>query len=45
MFLGGSTLMSNGSILLRVGCVSVAMIAKSHNVPVLICCKIYTISN
>lgn len=45
VFLGASALMSDGSILSRVGSASVAMMAKSHNVPVLVCCETYKISN
>jgi translation initiation factor eIF-2B subunit delta len=37
--------MSDGSILSRVGSASVALMAKSHNVPVLVCCETYKISN
>lgn len=45
VFLGASALMSNGSILSRVGTASVALMASSHNVPVLVCCETYKISN
>ena len=45
VFLGASALMSDGSILSRVGTASVALMAKSHNVPVLVCCETYKISN
>mmetsp|Transcript_841 Transcript_841/g.1453 ORF Transcript_841/g.1453 Transcript_841/m.1453 type:complete len:539 (-) Transcript_841:8-1624(-) len=45
VFLGASALMSDGSILSRIGSASVAMMAKSHNVPVLVCCETYKISN
>jgi translation initiation factor eIF-2B subunit delta len=45
VFLGASALMSDGSILSRVGTASVAMMARSHNVPVLVCCETYKISN
>lgn len=43
--LGASALMSDGSILSRVGSASVALMAKSHNVPVLVCCETYKICN
>jgi len=45
VFLGASALMSDGSILSRVGTATVAMMARSHNVPVLVCCETYKISN
>lgn len=45
VFLGASALMSNGSILSRVGTASVAMMARSYNVPVLVCCETYKISS
>ena len=45
VFLGASALMSNGSILSRVGTASVALMARSYNVPVLVCCETYKISN
>ena len=45
VFLGASDLMSNGSILSRVGTASVALMARSYNVPVLVCCETYKISN
>ncbi len=45
VFLGASALMSNGSILSRVGTASVALMARSYNKPVLVCCETYKISN
>eukprot|EP00558_Chaetoceros_sp_UNC1202_P008029 CAMPEP_0197251136 /NCGR_PEP_ID=MMETSP1429-20130617/55916_1 /TAXON_ID=49237 /ORGANISM="Chaetoceros sp., Strain UNC1202" /LENGTH=261 /DNA_ID=CAMNT_0042713137 /DNA_START=19 /DNA_END=804 /DNA_ORIENTATION=+ len=45
VFLGASALMRDGSILSRVGTASVALMAKSYNVPVLVCCETYKISN
>jgi len=43
VFLGAAALMSNGSILSRVGTASVALMAKANNVPVLVCCETYKI--
>jgi translation initiation factor eIF-2B subunit delta len=45
VFLGASALMSDGSVLSRVGTATVAMMARSHNVPVLVCCETFKISN
>lgn len=45
VFLGVAALMSDGSVLSRVGTASVALIAKSNNIPVLFCCESYKISN
>lgn len=45
VFMGAAALMSDGSILSRVGTGTVAMIAKSNNIPVLFCCESYKISN
>lgn len=45
VFLGGSALMSDGSILGRVGTASIAMMAMSLKVPVLVCCETYKISS
>ena len=45
VFLGASALMSNGSILSRVGTACVALLATDHNIPVLVCCETYKICN
>jgi len=45
VFMGVAALMSDGSVLSRVGTGTVAMIAKSNNIPVLFCCETYKISN
>ena len=45
VFLGASALMSDGSVLSRVGTAGVALMARSNNVPVLVCCETYKISN
>ena len=45
VFLGASALMSDGSVLSRVGTAGVALMAHSNNVPVLVCCETYKISN
>jgi translation initiation factor eIF-2B subunit delta len=45
VFLGASALMSNGSIYGRIGTAGVALLAKDKNIPVLVCCETYKISN
>ena len=45
VFLGASALMSNGSVFGRVGTACVALLAKDHHIPVLVCCETYKISN
>jgi len=45
VFLGASALMSDGSVLSRVGTACVALSARSANVPVLFCCETYKISS
>lgn len=45
VFLGASALLVNGSIYGRIGTACVALLAKSHHVPVLVCCETYKISN
>ena len=44
-FMGAAALMSDGSILSRVGTASVALMARSNNVPVLFCCETYKITS
>ena len=44
VLLGADALMSNGSILARVGSANIALMAQSYNVPVLFCCETYKIS-
>ncbi|CAM9708992.1 unnamed protein product, partial [Phaeothamnion confervicola] len=41
VFVGASALMANGAALSRVGTALVAMMARSHNIPVLFCCETY----
>ncbi|KAL7522738.1 hypothetical protein ACHAWX_007419 [Stephanocyclus meneghinianus] len=43
VFLGASALMSNGSVLSRVGTACVALLAQSNHIPVLVCCETYKI--
>ena len=43
VFLGASALMSNGSVLGRVGAACVALMARANHVPVLVCCETYKI--
>jgi translation initiation factor eIF-2B subunit delta len=45
VFLGCSSLLSNGSIYGRAGTACVALSAKDHHIPVLVCCETYKISN
>lgn len=41
VFLGASSVLSNGTVYSRVGAASVAMVAHAFRVPVLICCEAY----
>jgi len=41
VFLGAHALLANGYVMSRVGTSMVAMVAKSYNVPVLVCCETY----
>ena len=41
VFLGAAALLSNGTVISRVGSAVVSMMAKVHNVPVLVCCETY----
>ncbi|KAF9595313.1 hypothetical protein IFM89_038465 [Coptis chinensis] len=41
VFLGASSVLSNGTVYSRVGTASVAMVANAFSVPVLICCETY----
>ena len=45
VFLGASALMSNGSVLSRVGTACVALLANSNHIPVLVACETYKICN
>jgi len=45
VFLGASALLRDGSVLNRVGTASIALIARNHNIPVLVCCETYKISS
>jgi len=45
VFLGASALMSDGSVLSRVGTACVALLAQSSNKTVLVCCETYKMSN
>jgi translation initiation factor eIF-2B subunit delta len=45
VFLGCTSLLSNGSVYGRAGTACVALSAKDHHVPVLVCCQTYKISN
>ncbi|XP_031404268.1 translation initiation factor eIF-2B subunit delta-like isoform X2 [Punica granatum] len=41
VFLGASSILSNGTVYSRVGTAAVAMVANAFSVPVLICCEAY----
>ena len=41
VFLGAHAVMTNGCVMSRVGTSQMALVAKSHNVPVLVCCETY----
>ncbi|OMO83091.1 Initiation factor 2B-related protein [Corchorus olitorius] len=41
VFLGASSILSNGTVYSRIGTASVAMVAHAFSVPVLICCEAY----
>lgn len=41
VLLGAHALLSNGNVMSRVGASQVALVAKAHNVPVLVCCETY----
>ena len=45
VFLGAAALMSDGSIMSRVGTASIANLAKANNIPVLFCCETYKINS
>ena len=44
MFVGAHSLHSNGAVFSRAGTALVAMIAKQHSVPVVVCCETYKFS-
>ena len=41
VFLGAHAVLANGCVMSRVGTSQMALVAKSHNVPVLVCCETY----
>lgn len=44
VFLGAHSLFSNGAVYSRAGTAMVAMMARAHNVPVVVCCETYKFS-
>ena len=44
VFLGAHSLFSNGAVYSRAGTAMVAMMAKAHSVPVVVCCETYKFS-
>lgn len=45
VFLGAHAVLANGFVMSRVGTAQVALIAKAHNVPVMVCCETYKFSD
>jgi len=41
VFIGASALLNNGSVLSRIGCAVVAMVAQRFKSPLLVCCESY----
>ena len=41
VLLGAHGLLGNGYVMSQVGTAQIALIAKTHNVPVLVCCETY----
>lgn len=41
MLLGAHALLANGSVMSQVGTAQLALVARAHNVPVLVCCETY----
>ncbi|XP_036352711.2 translation initiation factor eIF-2B subunit delta isoform X2 [Ochotona princeps] len=41
VLLGANALLANGSVMSRVGTAQLALVARAHNVPVLVCCETY----
>lgn len=44
MLLGAHALLANGYVMSRAGTAQVALVARSHNVPVLVCCETHKFS-
>lgn len=44
VLLGAHALLANGYVMSRVGTAQIALIAKSYNVPVLVCCETHKFS-
>jgi translation initiation factor eIF-2B subunit delta len=44
VFLGAHAVLANGFVMSRVGTSHVALVAKAHNVPVMVCCETYKFS-
>ena len=44
VFIGAHAVLANGCVMSRVGTSQVALVAKSQNVPVLVCCETYKFS-
>lgn len=44
VLLGAHALMANGYVMSRAGTAQVALVAKSYNVPVLVCCETHKFS-
>lgn len=44
MLLGAHALLANGYVMSRAGTAQIALVAKSYNVPVLVCCETHKFS-
>ena len=44
VLLGAHSLLANGYVMSRIGTATISLIAKSYNVPVLVCCETYKFS-
>ena len=45
MIVGAHSLLANGYVMSRIGTSQVALVARSFNVPVLVCCETYKFSD
>merc|ERR1719229_1330073 len=41
VFLGAHAVLANGCVMSRVGTSQMALVAKAHNIPVMVCCETY----
>ena len=45
MIVGAHSLLANGYVMSRIGTSQVALVARSFNIPVLVCCETYKFSD